>query len=287
MRALVLSGGASKGAYQFGALKYLMGDLNIKYDIHCGISVGALNSAMLGMFSKEENNKSLEFMSEQWNKVDTSKIYKRWFPFGRLHALWKSSLYNSEPLQKWVKGYLDIELLNSSNKQIVVGAVSLSTGEYRLFNQNYANFVEAVIASASYPGVLCPAHMENQIWSDGGVKEITPLKAAIDLGATDIDIIICAPEQNHTSFSNKPNSIDVLKRTIDLMTDEIVKDDVEKAILYNKLVLCGQAPGKKLINLNIIRPDYNPTEDSLNFSQEEIQKMIKHGYKDAKIKYKY
>ena len=46
MKAIVLSGGGSKGSYQIGAWKALK-KLKIKYDIVTGTSVGALNGALL------------------------------------------------------------------------------------------------------------------------------------------------------------------------------------------------------------------------------------------------
>ena len=46
MRAIVLSGGGSKGAYQMGVWAALK-KLNIHYDIVTGTSVGALNAALM------------------------------------------------------------------------------------------------------------------------------------------------------------------------------------------------------------------------------------------------
>ena len=46
MRAIVLSGGGSKGAYEIGVWKALR-KLHIKYDIVTGTSVGALNAALM------------------------------------------------------------------------------------------------------------------------------------------------------------------------------------------------------------------------------------------------
>ena len=53
MRALVLSGGGSKGSYQIGVWKALR-DMNIKFDIVTGTSVGALNALMLLSNKKEK-----------------------------------------------------------------------------------------------------------------------------------------------------------------------------------------------------------------------------------------
>ena len=46
MKAIVLSGGGSKGSYQIGVWKALR-KLRIKYDIVTGTSVGALNGALM------------------------------------------------------------------------------------------------------------------------------------------------------------------------------------------------------------------------------------------------
>lgn len=47
MRALILSGGASKGSFQIGVLRYLLDKEKLDYDIYGGTSVGSLNSAIL------------------------------------------------------------------------------------------------------------------------------------------------------------------------------------------------------------------------------------------------
>lgn len=47
MRALILSGGASKGSFQIGVLRHLLEKENIDYDIYGGTSVGSLNAAIL------------------------------------------------------------------------------------------------------------------------------------------------------------------------------------------------------------------------------------------------
>lgn len=93
MRALVLSGGGAKGAYQCGALQYILGDLEVKYDALCGVSVGAINVAFLAMYKHGEEKRSATTLKNMWSSLDSSKIYKRHFPFGRWHAIWKKKLF--------------------------------------------------------------------------------------------------------------------------------------------------------------------------------------------------
>lgn len=284
MKILVLSGGGSKGAYQVGALKYILGELQICYDAFCGISVGALNCAYLSMFKYGEEKISYEALENLWKRVNTNKIYKRWFPFGKLHGLWLSSLYNSKPLLNWIDQELDMIKILNSNKKINVGAVSLTTGQYKVFDKNYPYFKKAVAASSSYPGMLIPIELEGQLWSDGGIKEITPIKSAIDLGATEIDVIITSPISDTKLFPKNPNAIDVTTRTIDLMSDEIISGDLDKALLYNQLVKNGLSD-KRIIKFNIIRPSQNLTYNSLDFSTEKLIEMSSAGYSDAMSSY--
>lgn len=284
MRALVLSGGGSKGSYQAGALKYILGELEVSYDVFCGVSVGAINCAFLSMFPFTQEKESGVSLAELWSQLDNSKIYKRWFPFGRMHAMWKRGFFDSSPMHKLIREGLDLEKIRLSGKQVSVGTVSLSSGKYTIFDQTSDYFIDAVISSASFPGMLPPVNFLGQLWTDGGVKELSPIKKAVDLGADIIDVIITSPQTRVKRFIEKPTTIDILKRTIDLSTDKIMANDIEKVEIYNKLVLAGLTE-KKYVKLNILRPDYNLIEDLLDFRPHKISEMMEKGYQDAKYNY--
>lgn len=284
MRALVLSGGGSKGAYQVGALKYILGELGVIYDAFCGVSVGAINVAFLAMFKTGEEQQSVSLLVDLWSKLDNSKIYKRWWPFGRWHAIWKKSFYDSSPLHNLLKGNLSLDKIRDSGKTASVGTVSLSSGKYTIFDQTSDHFIDAVIASASFPGMLTPVSFMGQLWTDGGVKEISPIKKAVELGADIIDVIITNPRVRTKKFIEEPTTVDVLKRSLDLSTDKIMANDIEKVEMYNKLAEHGLSE-KKHVQLNIIRPDNNLIEDLLDFRPLKIQEMMEKGYNDAKVYY--
>ncbi len=284
MRALVLSGGGSKGAYQVGALKYIIGERGVVYDAFCGVSVGAINCASLAMFGHGEEEQSISILADMWSTLNTSKIYKRWFPFGRWHALWNRSFYDSSPLSQLLRSKISLEKIRASGKKVSVGTVSLSSGKYTIFDQTSDYFIDAVIASASFPGMLTPIKFLGQLWTDGGVKEISPIKKAVELGADIIDVIITSPHTRVKRFIEKPNTVDVLKRSLDLSTDKIMANDIEKVEMHNRLALAG-LEDRKFVKINILRPDYNLIEDLLDFRPEKIKEMMEKGYADAKYKY--
>jgi NTE family protein len=286
MKALVLSGGGSKGAYQAGALKHLIGDLHINYNIVCGVSVGAINAAFLSQFKAGQEIEASAELSNWWLRLNTSSIYKRWFPFGRWHALWQPSFYDSQPLIDLITNNISLDKIRGSGKRVSVGAVSLSSGKYTIFNQDNDNFIKAVIASASFPGMLKPIDFNGHLWADGGVKEITPIRTAIEMGASEIDIVITSPETRDRRYLENPNTIDVLKRSLDLSADKIMANDIEKVYMYNRLAMQGD-PDRKVIKLNIIRPKNNLIKDLLDFTPSKIKDMMEKGYEDAKNNYTF
>jgi NTE family protein len=280
-RALVLSGGGAKGAYEVGALLYLYGDLENQYDIICGVSVGALNGSFLAQYLKKDEKSAINGLLDLWNSIDTRSIYKRWF-FGYLSSLWRSSVYNSEPLQKLVRGVLSQAAIQLSGKELRVGAVSLNSGIYKLFDQNYHDLAGAVLASASFPVMLCPIKLDGELWTDGGIRDVTPLAAAIDLQADEVDIIVTSPDYTAPHPSHRFNVLDLAWRSVEVMSDEIINNDLHKAISINKMISAGFFSNKRKIPIRIIRPSSKLIDNSLDFSQATIQEMIKTGYEDAK-----
>lgn len=280
MKAIVLSGGGSKGAYQAGVLKHLLGNLKNQYEIICGVSVGAINSAFLAQYTLGNEIEASNKLSELWEKLENKNIYKRWFPLGKWHALWQPSLYNSQPLTDLIESTISLDRIRAAGRRVNVGTVSLSSGKYTIFNQTHPSFIKAVIASASFPIMLSPVKIADQLWSDGGSKEITPLKTAIDMGATEIDVIITSPEQRVKLFFENPNTIDVLKRSFDLSSDKIMSNDIEKVYIYNKLAASGDLE-RRVVKMNIFRPKNNLIEDVLDFTPSKVKIMMEKGYQDA------
>lgn len=291
MRALVLSGGASKGAYQVGVLKHLMGDLETHYDLICGISVGAINGAWLSMFPEGQEKPCIEQLEDLWRGLRTKDVYVSWVNLpgflsylGFLVAPFKSSIYNSRPIEELLEEKFDPKLIEKSGKQLKVGAVSLNSGLYKLFDQDHPKIVQAVMASAAFPTAFRPVEIEGEFWLDGGIKEVTPLKAAIQAGATEIDVVITASSKRKPkNYTKAPKLFTLAPRVLSLMSDEVLDNDVNRALELNNLIKDGAiVPGKKYIPIRVFRPEQSLTPNSLEFEQKYITPMIAKGYEVAK-----
>lgn len=284
MKALVHSGGAAKGAWAAGIIQYLLGDLRISYDIYTGTSVGAINTAFLAMFKPGEEKQAAELLKDWWLKLDNSKIYKPWPFWGRLAAAWQKSFFDSTPLHELIKQNVSLDRIRNSGKQIRVGALNLHTGKYTLFSQDSDDFIDAILASSAFPATLTPVKINNDLYIDGGMKTISPIKAAIEMGATEIDVITTSPDVRDKKFIADPNIIDIIRRAFDVATDKILSNDIELAVMYNKLAEAGLTD-KKPIKLRILKPHYNLLDNVLDFKPDKIQEMMEKGYKDAKNNY--
>jgi len=64
-----------------------------------------------------------------------------------------------------------------------------------------------------------------------------------------------------------------------------MKNDIETALLINRLVLAG-ASDKKVVKINIYKPRGPLPGDVLEFNKENASKMINMGYKIAQEDYK-
>lgn len=281
MRALALLGGGSKGAYQVGAISHLIGELGIHYDILCGVSVGALNAANVAMFPRGRERDSAANLLKVWHGVTTRGIRQRWAPFGVLHMFWRPSLYDSTPLIELVRQEMDATAIRTSGKRLSVGAVSLNTGEYRNFEQDHPAIVDAVLASSAFPGMFCPIEIEGQLWMDGGLRNASLLKTAIDMGACDIDVIMTSPPSNAVDFTTQPTAVDVIVRAMDVISDEMMEHDLRSTMLINRLVEARRIDGKRRVGVRILRPQHRLPGKSLEFDPKDIRYMIDLGRNDA------
>lgn len=280
MRALVLSGGGCKGAYQVGALKkWLLEDYR-DYEILCGVSVGALNTAFLSQARLGDITEAYRQLASLWGSLNQDTIYKT-HCFGMLSALWSESIYNSKPLRDFVAANLDPALVAASGRQVRVGATSWTTGEYRLGEGTDPNFAQWVLASASFPVFLEPITIDGQLWSDGGIRTVTPLGTAIRLGATEIDVIMCSNPDLPSPWDPKGKHAipGFLERTVDLMSDQIIRADLQVCGLKNDLA--DADPKYRKVTVRVLEPSKKLTDNSLSFDPALIQSMMETGYQDA------
>src|SRR5260221_5180419 len=207
-RALVLQGGGALGAYAYGAIKALYEQPDFSLDVVTGVSIGAINAAVL-VGAKDDPIRALD---ELWRE----RLTIRDWPFvppllARYSSLlanpamyWlrpsyvyapllapflETSINDTAGLRPTLADMIDLDRLNRSAIHLAVSTVDIETGEVMYFeNQSEVPLsIEHIVAS----GGLAPGFPminikdqragEGRWYWDGGFSSNLPLAKAIDL----------------------------------------------------------------------------------------------------------
>jgi predicted patatin/cPLA2 family phospholipase len=191
---------------------------------------------------------------------------------------WRSAIYDSRGLRNIIRRNYTVELheiLSIAQVRVRVCTVSLNTGKTCYWSPEDVDretFLRVLSASSNQPGLMAPRQIKKgeDYHVDGGVREIAPITEAIKCGAKKIYAIILeqdAPSLIPDKFNRIPK---ILLRTLDLMFLETRKNDV---------ALARQVPGVELV---VIQPKVQLTDDSLEFVPEKMREMMKLGYQRTK-----
>lgn len=254
-KALVISGGGSKGAFAVGAIEYMIKTLGLQFDIVAGTSTGALIAPLVITGDIDE----LVYL---YSHVETEQIVKPRVLGMNLFIAPPNSFLETGPVRKLLEEHITDqraqEIINS-DKYMFLTTVNLQTGEIVYFytgpalvsiQQPHAKLeritsrsmlIDAALASASMPVFTPPVFIQlgagaPEQFVDGGVREIAPLNIAIDRGATELFAILLSlrnPVPNPQLFTN---IIDILAHTVDLFERDVLLHDVRTAQLYSEIV---------------------------------------------------
>ena len=307
--ALVLSGGGAKGAFQFGAIKYIEEEIKKKYPefqykIIAGVSVGALNAVMMSMDKFNE-------LEGIWNTISADQVYEgslNWTAAIKI-IFGSKSILSNKPLAETLSKVISLRDVKTDKYDLRIGAVSLISGDYISFTpadfDNDDDFRKAVLASTAIPVLWEPVEkirLRNNLFFeeavDGGIRNVSPLGDVLDEDPTDIIIINCNPERLNSDTNSAKDILSIAKRSLtDITINEIFRSDVNFFLKINKLVEQAKKQGftlykdeeqrepYKAFNSVLIEPA-NDLGDTLDFSQETIKERIRIGYETAQDAFK-
>jgi NTE family protein len=187
-KALVLSGGGARGAFQVGVWKYLR-EINWAPDLICGTSIGAINAAAIG------SGMSVERLTDIWKSHNRSEIYRLKtlnFLKSTLRGKPLQSVLDTTPLRAMLTRHLDIEALRRSPIEIIISAVELSTGRLHLYNQTVIE-VDHLMASSAMPILFPWQPIHGELYWDGGVMANSPLFIALERKVEEIIVVLLSP----------------------------------------------------------------------------------------------
>lgn len=182
--ALVLSGGGSRGAYQCGVWQALE-ELGIKIDIVVGVSVGAINGAMVvqGDVVKTAN---------LWREMATDMVFDV-DPDAQIQDFAKEFVVNrgagSTGMQKMMRQYVDENIVRNSPVEYGLLTVEFPAMKpYYVWKEDIpkGKLNDYITASASAFPAVHTHQIDGKDFIDGGYEDNLPVTMALEKGATDV-----------------------------------------------------------------------------------------------------
>lgn len=288
-RALVLAGGGSKGAFEVGAVEFLVRESGLDFDIYLGTSVGALNAGILGQSQNyRELCQQTQILKELWLGIKGPNAIFRKNHFGIFSLLFKDALFNPEGLKYLLKKYIDPErLFNNRARVLKVATVAAETGEL-LYADNHSpelkeTFIFYILASASIPLFFPAVEINGKHWYDGGLRDVTPLGEVFRERPDEIVVILTFPiNRDLTPVLNvvkRQRGLGSILRVLEIMSNEISANDLQlaNAINQNHRSLLG----RRCVPLRIVAPETPLTGSILEFKPEIIRDNLKQGFQAA------
>lgn len=290
-RALVISGGGSKGAFAGGVAEYLIRRMGIDYQILIGTSTGSLLVSHLAL-------DEIDTIKEAFTSVDTNSIFShcpfkirerygaQYIEIDHLNVIrnfWRGSKTFGESLNLYdlIRKTLtpeQFDKLKESGKDVVitVSNLSLNQVEYKSIQEcSYDDFCEWMWISCNYTPFMSLVRKQGCEYADGGLGTMVPIEEAILRGATQVDAIILQTEVTQLNRLPSRNAFSLLTNMFSFMLDRLERENIRI--------------GRFVANHHgaIINFYYTPivlTTNSLIFDKEKMHKWWKNGFEFAKFK---
>lgn len=250
-RALVISGGGSKGAFAVGVLKELYSIFpKLDFDIYVGTSAGSLVVSLASLHQ-------IDILEKVYTSISNTSLF---IEGNIVDKLGDTSLFDVTPAWQMVQKYYpdsNYDELLASGKKIFFTTACLQTNELNVFTNdassiqptdynviqtiNANHFRRAMFASSCEPVFMPPIQVGRDVpgaanpeyqYVDGGIIEYIGMQMAIDAGATEIFAILLSPEKSGSVKPVFTNLLDILGETVDILTSEVGKYDIVIADQY-------------------------------------------------------
>lgn len=183
--AFVLGGGGVRGSVEIGMLRALL-ERGIRPDLVVGTSIGAINGALV---ASDPTPAVIDRLLDAWTSPEADSVYGEslFSQFGRLVKT-KTHLNSPRPLQNLLERALGADAtFEELPVRLRVVAASIERAAEHVFESG--PLVEAVLASASVPGLLPPTRIGDEHFIDGGIVNSIPIERAVDAGARTIYVL--------------------------------------------------------------------------------------------------
>lgn len=292
MRALVISGGGSKGAFAGGVAQYLMEHKKREYDMFLGTSTGSL---LVPHLAVNEIGKLYDIFTNVQQQdifsvspfVQRKKGDREYVSIDFVNSLWqfikrKRTFGESKALRRNIRKnftYEEYEKIKTNKHDVVVTVSNLSMNrvEYKSINEcSYEEFCNWIWISCNYIPFMSLAKVNGYEYADGGLGCVIPIREAIKRGAKEVDAVVLEAETLGKQKVLGKNPFSLMISLFSHLLDQVERND----IVIGKL-----AAKNNNVKLNLYYTPTSLTENSLIFSKRLMEKWWKQGYDYAEMRH--
>ncbi len=284
-KALVISGGGSKGAFAGGVAEYLIKKEKKDYDMFLGTSTGSLLVSHLAIGKVDElkniftnvtqrsifSNNPFRIKNVDGLKVISIKHRSTFWNFinGR------KTFGESKNLRKLIKKSITKDIydkIKSDNKDVIVTVSNLSANEieYKSIQEySYDDFCDWVWGSCNYVPFMSLLEKNRCQYADGGFGCLVPIREAILRGAKEVDAIILETEVTQINRVPAKNAFSLLFDVMGFTMEHVEKHNITIGKLSAK---------HHDVKLNLYYTPMVLTTNSLIFDKKRMTTWWKQGY---------
>ena len=212
-RALVLSGGGSRGSYQIGVWQALE-ELGVRFSMVFGTSIGAINAALIAQGD-------LRLAQNLWDNMTAEKIapdcaealhFDR--TFGNVREFLSFLLENAKrlrvdtgPLGLLIHEHVNEGRVRASGKKLGVMAVrfpSFQPSPIRLEDMESGSLEDWLLASAACFPIFRMKQIHGERYLDGAYSDNLPIDFALSQGADEVISVELHPGHTHPEYRRMP-----------------------------------------------------------------------------------
>ncbi len=261
--AFVFAGGGSLGAVQVGMLRALV-EAGLRPDFVVGSSAGAINAAY---FAGAPDLDGVARLERIWSGLKRADI----FPVSWSHIvrLLRRPDYIVEPdgLRRLIETHLQFENFEDARLPLHIMATDQQGMSVRLSS---GSVMDAILASAAIPGVFPTVPIGGRHLMDGAIAANTPLRLAVELGATRIVIL---PTGYSCALEGPPKG--VIGRTLHAITLLIAWQLMQELEALPDTIQVHMAPA--LCPLNVSPYDFSVAPQLIERATQTTRQWIVDG----------
>ena len=261
--AFVFAGGGSLGAVQVGMLRALV-EAGLRPDFVVGSSAGAINAAY---FAGAPDLDGVARLERIWSGLKRADI----FPVSWSHIvrLLRRPDYIVEPdgLRRLIETHLHFQNFEDARLPLHIMATDQQGMSVRLSS---GSVMDAILASAAIPGVFPTVPIGGRHLMDGAIAANTPLRLAVELGATRIVIL---PTGYSCALEGPPKG--VIGRTLHAITLLIAWQLMQELEALPDTIQVHMAPA--LCPLNVSPYDFSVAPQLIERATQTTRQWIVDG----------